>query len=37
VSTDDDFEKPKKPLTIEVDCNKYDKQHKDNSGGNPFN
>jgi penicillin-binding protein 1A len=36
ISTDDDFEKPKKPLTIEVDCAKYDKQHKDETGGNPF-
>lgn len=37
VTTDDDFEKPKKALTIECDCNKYEKQHKDNTGGNPFN
>jgi penicillin-binding protein 1A len=32
---DADFEKPKKPLTIECDCGKYEKQHA-NTGGNPF-
>lgn len=36
VSTDDDFEKPKKSLSIECDCKKYDKEHKEETGGNPF-
>lgn len=36
IEQDVDFEKPKGPLTIEIDCDKYKKQHEDNTGGNPF-
>jgi len=36
IEQDADFEKPKGPLTIEIDCDKYKQQHQDMTGGNPF-
>ncbi|HTB07946.1 MAG TPA: transglycosylase domain-containing protein [Bacteroidia bacterium] len=35
IEQDADFEKPKGPLTIEVDCDKYKKEHRNNAN-NPF-